>query len=896
MKEESRPTLYLVDGSGYLFRAYHAIAYLSNSQGVPTNAVFGVTRMLLKLLDDARPTHLAVVMDPPGKNFRHEIYPAYKANRPPAPEDLKVQFPLVHRAIEALALPLVMREGYEADDVIATLAERARAQGFDVVVVSADKDLMQLVGDGVEMWDPMRDAHYDPPAVREKWGVGPEQVADLLALMGDSSDNIPGVSGVGPKTAAKLLAEHGDLDSVLAAAAGMKKSKLRERLIEQVDQARLSRRLVELCRQVELGAALDDLAGLRLGVPDSERLDAFLEEMEFAGLRRELVPRKSIDTAGYRTIRDLDALRALLDEIRRSRKLALDLETTSLDSMQAEIVGISLCPGEGRAAYVPVAHTGQDAGAQLPVEQVLALLAPLLADPEVRVYGQNIKYDATVLAHRHGLRITRVACDAMLASYVLDPGRQSHGMDALARDLLGHETITYEQVTGRGKEQIPFAEVAVDRATEYSGEDADITFRLCEVLLPRVAQAGFDELLHDLELPLIQVLLDMELTGVLVDQEVLAELRREAVAAMEQSAERIQTLAGHEFNLNSPAQLRVVLFEELGLPVTKKTKSGPSTDQTVLEELAGMHELPSEILAFRSLAKLKSTYLDVLPDMIHPETGRIHTSYNQAVAATGRLSSSNPNLQNIPIRTDMGRRIRQAFVAPPGCVLLSADYSQVELRILAHLCQDEALLEAFAAHEDIHARTAARVFDVPVEQVTSQMRARAKAVNFGIVYGQGPFNLARQLQIPQAEAKQIIDSYLARHRRVGEWVERTHAQARVDKFVTTLFGRRRYLPDIDAQNHNARRNAERMAQNTPIQGTAADIIKRAMIEIHRDLARRGLGAKMLMQVHDELVFEVPEADLSLLSELVREKMEGAAELAVPLTVDISTGRSWAEAH
>ncbi len=893
MAEGSRPTIYLVDGSGYLFRAYHAIRHLSNSKGTPTNAVFGVTRMLLKLLREEGPTHIAVVMDPGGKNFRHEMYPEYKANRPPAPEDLKIQIPLVHRVIEVLALPLVIEGGYEADDVIATLARRARAEGFEVVVVSADKDLMQLVGDGVDMWDPMREKRYDPDGVHEKMGVRPDQVVDLLGLMGDSSDNIPGVKGVGQKTAVKLLAEHGDMETVLAAAEGMKKSKLRERLIEQADQARLSRRLAELCGEVELEVELADLTP---GERDAEALDAFLAEMEFSGLRRELVGKRTIDTSRYETVRDEEALGAIIGEIQKSKKCALDLETTSLDPMRAHVVGLSLCPAEGRAVYVPVAHEGLDAGEQLSVERVIELLAPVLTDPGVRIYGQNIKYDALILARRHGLRLGRVACDSMLASYVLDPGRTSHGLDALSRDLLGHETIAYAQVAGKGVNEIPFSRVPIDRATAYAAEDADVTLRLCELLLPRVREAGLFELLADMELPLIQVLMDMELAGVLVDRRVLTGLGTECEELLVKSRERIRELAGREFNPNSPAQLRVVLFDELGLPVSKKTKSGPSTDQTVLEELAALHELPGEILAYRSLAKLKSTYLDVLPDMINPETGRIHTSFNQAKAATGRLSSSDPNLQNIPVRTPMGRRIREAFVAPDGLLIVSADYSQVELRILAHLSGDEALLQAFAEGEDVHASTAARVFDVPVEQVTSQMRARAKAVNFGIVYGQGPYNLARQLQIPRSEAKEIIDSYLERHARVAEWVRRIHERARADRFVTTLFGRRRFLPDIDSKNHNARSNAERIAQNTPIQGTAADVIKRAMIDIHSEIARRGLGSRMLLQVHDELVFEVPEGELNLLEILVRERMEAAADLAVPLTVDISSGSSWAEAH
>ena len=893
MGKSRKSKIYLVDGSGYLFRAYHAISHLSNSRGIPTNAVFGVTRMLVKLLDDVQPSHIVVIMDPPGKNFRHELYPEYKANRPPAPEDLKIQIPLVHRAIESLALPLLCVEGYEADDVIATLCRLSLEAEYEVVVVSSDKDLMQLVGEGVIMFDPMRNKRYDPDGVREKLGVDPGQVNDLLGLMGDSSDNIPGIKGVGAKTAAKLLGEYGDMDSILEAAPDMKKSKLKERLIEQADQARLSRELAALCEQVPIQV---EPAGFVRAEPDPEVLDAFLAEMEFGDLRKELTGGKKIDTSHYTTVRTMAELDEVLEGIRSAGVCALDLETTSLDPMRAEIIGISLCSAEGQAAYVPVAHSGPDAGEQLDLTQVVERLRPLLGDPALRIFGQNIKYDALIMVQRHDLHLAQIACDSMLASYVLDPGRVSHGLDALSRDLLGHQTISYEEVAGKGKAQVPFEQVPVEQATAYAGEDADVTYRLCEKLLPQVEEAGLGELMFELELPLIQVLLEMQRSGVLVDAQVLERIGDDCQRRMEESQEKVHQLAGHAFNLNSPTQLRVVLFEELGLPVTKKTKSGPSTDQTVLEELVVEHELPGEILAYRSMAKLKSTYLDVLPTMIHPETGRIHTSYNQAVAATGRLSSSDPNLQNIPIRTELGKRVREAFVAPPGHVLLSADYSQVELRILAHLSGDEALLEAFSEGEDVHARTAARIFDVSVDKVSSQMRSRAKAVNFGIVYGQGPYNLARQLQISRTEAKEIIDSYLQRHHRVGEWVSEIHAQARRDRLVTTLFGRRRFLPDIEAKNHNVRSNAERMAQNTPIQGTAADIIKRAMIQIHRALGEKGLSARMLLQVHDELVFEVPEQELSLLESLVRKMMEGAADLAVPLTVDISSGRSWAEAH
>jgi DNA polymerase-1 len=590
------------------------------------------------------------------------------------------------------------------------------------------------------------------------------------------------------------------------------------------------------------------------------------------------------------------ALAQVIARIKKAGKCSVDLETTSLDPVRADIVGISLAPGEGEAFYIPATHQGEDLPAQLPVGEVLDALGPVLGDPSVEIYGQNIKYDMVVLRNRHSLALGNIACDAMVASYVLDPGRAGHGMDYLSREFLGHETITYADVVGKGKNEIPFARVPIDRATAYSGEDADVTFRLCELLLPKVKAEGLFDLFAGIELPLIRVLVDMELWGIKVDGDRLEAMSGELGREIGKLEERIHLLAGREFNINSPAQLRVVLFDELGFEVKKKTKSGASTDSSVLEELALEHELPAEILNYRSLTKLKSTYVDVLPEMVNPETGRVHTNYNQAVAATGRLSSSDPNLQNIPVRTETGRRIREAFVASERCVLLSADYSQVELRILAHLCRDEALLEAFRQGEDVHARTAARIFGVPIERVDSDMRRKAKAVNFGIVYGQGPFNLARQLRIPRSEAKEIIEGYLDRHGGVRKWVEATHQEARKHKMVKTLFGRRRYLPDIDSTNHNVRANAERMAQNTPIQGTAADIIKRAMIQIHKSLGEKKMKTRMVLQVHDELVFDVPEQEVGLLEPLVREKMEGAARLSVPLTVDISTGKSWAEAH
>jgi DNA polymerase-1 len=890
---EADERLYLVDGTAYIFRAFHAIQHLSNSQGTPTNAVFGVTRMLLKLLEEERPARLAVVFDLGGPTFRHERYPAYKAHRPPLPEEMRVQIPLVRRAVEALGLPVVELVGFEADDLIATLAARARAAGLGVVVVSGDKDLLQLVGDGVEVVDPMGGKRYDRSGVQAKLGVAPELVVDLLGLMGDSSDNLPGVEGVGPKTAVKLLEEHGDLERVLGAAPGMKKGKLRERLLAQAEQARLCRELAGLRRDAPLAVELESLRPRPRDAAALAVLDAFLAEMDFSGLRKELTGLRRIDTDHYRCVLDEAALLAVLDSVRRTGACALDLETTSLDPREARIVGLALCPAPGEAAYVPVGHVGP---AQLSLARVLELVRPVLDAPGVRLFGQNIKYDMQVLLQQTGWRLKPVWCDAMLASYVLDPGRPSHGLDALSREHLGHEPISFAQVTAGAEPGLGFAGVSLPAATAYAGEDADLTLRLGERLRAEVEEAGLGPLLEELELPLIGVLVDMERAGILLDGERLRLLGQELEGDLGRLEARCHELAGREFNLNSPSQLRVLLFEELGLTPTKKVKSGASTDSSVLEELAPLHPLPAEILAYRSLAKLKSTYVDVLPGLVSPATGRLHTHFNQAVTATGRLSSSEPNLQNIPVRGPIGQKIRAAFVAPAGHRLLSADYNQVELRILAHLAGDPALLEAFRQGEDVHARTAARLFDLPIALVTSELRQRAKAVNFGIVYGQGPYALARQLGISQAEARDIIEGYLGRYPGVAAWIEAAHQAARERGCATTLFGRRRFLPDIQSPNHNARKAAERVAQNTPIQGAAADLIKRAMLAVHREIITRGLGARLLLQVHDELLLEVPEHELDLLSALVREKMEAAAELAVPLSVDVSTGTSWAEAH
>jgi DNA polymerase-1 len=984
--------LFLVDGSGYIFRAYHALPPLTRkSDGLPVGAVAGFCNMLWKMLRDARdtsvgvtPTHFAVIFDYSSKTFRKDIYPEYKANRPPPPADLVPQFGLIREATRAFDLPAIEKEGYEADDIIATYARLAREAGGDVTIISSDKDLMQLVGPAVAMYDGMKDRQIGVPEVIEKWGVPPEKMVDLQALTGDSIDNVPGVPGIGPKTAAQLLEDYGDLDTLLARAGEIRQEKRRQTIVDNADKARLSRELVRLKDDVPEVPPLDTMA---LQPANGPRLIAFLKAMEFVTLTRRVaeetgtvaadiepaivsveggaaahgpdveVPPSSgsqgekagssplplagergspragetgegsfspaslaaaraasakvekIDTNAYVTIRDAETLQAWADEASEARLVAFDTETTSLDPMQADLVGFSLATAPGRAAYVPLAHRtgngdllgGGPAEGQLPIREALAILKPLLESPVVLKIGHNIKYDLLVM-RRHGVDIAAFD-DTMLISYALDAGmNRGHGMDALSEKWLGHKPISFDEVTGTGKARITFDLVSIDRATAYAAEDADVTLRLWRVLKPRLAAEGLASVYERLERPLVDVLARMEERGIAIDRQILSRLSGDLAQGAASLEEDIYRLAGERFTIGSPKQLGDILFGRMGLPGGSKTKTGQwSTTASVLEDLAAEgHELPRRIVDWRQLTKLKSTYTDALPGYVHPDTHRVHTSYALASTTTGRLSSSEPNLQNIPVRTAEGRKIRTAFVAEPGNLLISADYSQIELRVLAHVADIPQLRKAFEDGVDIHAMTASEMFSVPVEGMPAEVRRRAKAINFGIIYGISAFGLANQLSIPREEASDYIKRYFERFPGIKDYMEAAKAEARDKGYVETIFGRRAHYPEIRASNPQIRAFNERAAINAPIQGSAADIIRRAMIRMDEALDKAKLAARMLLQVHDELVFEAPEAEAEQAIPVIREVMENAAfpaiDLAVPLRVDARAAKNWEEAH
>ncbi|MCB9556024.1 MAG: DNA polymerase I [Deltaproteobacteria bacterium] len=885
------PALFLIDVSGFVFRAYHALPSLTNSRGVPTGAVLGFCNMVFRLIEDHKPTHLAAVFDSGRPSFRKEIYADYKANRPAAPEDLVPQFGLVERFVDGARIARVVQPGFEADDVIATLARRAQARGIPVTIVSSDKDLMQLVGERIVLLDTMKEKRFGIEQVVERFGVSPEQLGDWLALVGDSSDNIPGVPGVGPKTATTLLQQYGSIERLLAELASIKRAKLRENLERNAEMLGLSRKLVALVEDCPLSLELEQLEVQDLDRPALWKL---FGELEFTRLRPKVAPLDVIDRALYQTVSDVEQLDRVFEQIAQAGELSLDLETTGIDPMRADIVGIALCWAAGEAAYVPVAHRYLGVPKQLPLGTVLERLMRLTREhPLLRLCAQNHKYDWVVLA-RHGLELKAADADPMLASYVIDPARQTHNLDALAQSYLGHTMEKFAEVAGK---RDTFEMVEVDRATRYAAEDAEVALLLARQLEQKVAQdAKLSELYRRVELPLAAVLARIERRGCLLDCDVLAELEREVSLQLAELLEGIQEDAGWAINPNSPKQLQKLLFEQLELSTGRKTKTGFSTDADVLSDLALEHPIAARIEEWRSLAKLKSAYLDSLPKLIHPKTGRVHTSFNQAVAATGRLSSSDPNLQNIPVRGEIGRRIREAFIAPAGRAIVSADYSQIELRILAHLSGDPVLRDAFAKGQDVHTRTAAEVFAVPADSVTAEQRRIAKAVNFGVIYGQTDWGLARQLRIPKFQAAQYIEGYFARYAGVQAFMERTIEAARTDGYVTTLFGRRRTLADIRARRRGPRLYAERMARNTPIQGSAADIIKLAMIAVERALEQSALDAQMILTVHDELVFETAADQVDALADLVRQIMSEAAEVSVPLVVDVGSGANWGEAH
>ena len=891
--------LYLIDGSSYIYRAFHAIRDLRTSKGVPTNAIYGFVAMILKIVREAKPDYFAIVFDSRGPTFRDGLFREYKANRPPMPDELVPQIPRIRQVVEAFRIPAISLEGYEADDLIATLVKKLDAPGLEFVVVTGDKDLMQLVSDRVRLYDPMKDKYSGPEEVREKFGVGPDKVVEILGLAGDAIDNIPGVPGIGDKTAKELIQAFGSIEGVLENLERISGEKKKQNLREHAEAARLSKKLATLADDAPIQVSL---AALAPAEPDRAQLSELFREFEFSRFARELAPEKTISYQEYKTILAAEELDRVLLEVPKAPRLSVDLETVNpqipgVTPVGAEIVGISLSLREHEAFYIPVAHRYLGVPRQLPRDLVLAKLQPILENPEIPKVGQNIKYDYEVFKN-YGITLAGISFDPMVASYLLNPGKAIHGLSELALEYLGHTIISYKEVTGTGGKRQPgrgFDEVEVERATVYSGEDADLALILSGLLEKKLKEENLDGLFRELELPLIPVLAEMEWAGVKLDLELLKKLSAELAAELKIREEEIHRLAGEEFNINSPKQLAEILFEKLKLPVKKKTKTGYSTDVEVLSELSELHPLPKNLLEYRNFFKLKSTYVDALPGLVNPRTGRVHASFNQAVTATGRLSSSDPNLQNIPIRTPEGREIRRAFIAEEGHQLLSADYSQVELRILAHLSEDPILIESFEKGEDVHQRTAILIFGDAAESL-DELRRRAKVINFGIIYGMSAYGLAKELGVDAKLAQAIIDDYFQRYRGVKSYLEKTLAEAREKGSVSTLWGRRRPLPELKSPDRNTRNFAERMAINTPIQGSAADLIKAAMLRIAGRLKESCSRARMIIQVHDELVFEVPEKELKTVRELVREEMEGVIKLRVPLKVDINSGPNWAEAH
>ncbi len=898
-----QPQHILIDGSSYLYRAFYVpqLKRMQTKDGQPTGAVFGIMNMIKSLMLEYPNSNIVAIFDAKGKNFRHEMYSDYKANRPSMPDELRSQVEFVHRGVKALGIPLVATPGVEADDVIGAYAKHASSQGQSVLVASGDKDLAQIVNDKVSLIDTMKKVIMDEAGVVSKFGVRPDQIIDYLALMGDTSDNIPGVPKVGPKTAVKWLLEYGSLDGVVENADKIG-GKVGENLRDFLPQLPLSKDLVTIRCDMDLEVPL---AELRQEEPSREDLIDIYQALQFKKWLAEMgeavtsssdQPVPEYVPGQYDLVLDKESFSGWLEQLAASEGFAFDTETTSVNAQEAELVGVSFSVESGFAAYVPVAHTYMGAPSQLDRDYVLQALKPLLEDPQLPKIGQNLKYDMSVLAN-YGVKLKGVAFDTMLESYVIDSVASRHSMDVLSEKHLGHTPVPFSEVAGKGKSQLTFDQVDLDKAGHYAAEDADVTLRLHHRLMQQLtASPALHRIFNTIEMPLVSVLSRIEDVGVLIDDNMLLQQSQELAMTMQKAEQTAYELAGGEFNLASPKQIQEVLYDRLGLPVLKKTPKGaPSTAEDVLQELAIEHELPRLILEHRSLGKLKSTYTDKLPVMINSKTGRVHTSYHQAVAATGRLSSSDPNLQNIPIRTAQGRRIREAFIAEPGSRVLAADYSQIELRIMAHLSADDTLVNAFKNGLDIHRATAAEIFDVPLDEVLDEQRRHAKAVNFGLIYGMSAFGLSKQINVERKQAQNYIDAYFARYPGVKDYMEDTREFARDNGFVETVFGRRLYLPDINSKNHNMRQYAERTAINAPMQGTAADIIKMAMIEVDRTFHGRP-DVKMIMQVHDELVFEVKEEELDSVSANVCQIMEGVVNLDVPLVVDAGSGINWAKAH
>ncbi|RJR15874.1 MAG: DNA polymerase I [Nitrospiraceae bacterium] len=884
------PTLYLIDGNSYLYRAFYAIRGLTSSDGTPTNAIFGFTNMILKILKEKKPDYFAVVFDTPSPTHRHEAFKEYKANRPGMPDELKPQVPLIKEIIDAFRIQTIELTGYEADDILAHIAREAEGEGLEVYIVTGDKDMCQVVSPKIKLYDTMKEKITDEKDVIERFGVGPSQFPEIIALMGDSSDNIPGARGIGEKTAVKLLKEFETLDNLIVNRDRIKNAKARNAVSENIDNIRLSKELATVHPEVPVDVPVSNLA---LKEPEWPKLLEHFRKYGFSSLIK-LVPAQAstaAETTEFITVFDRKTLEEALADVKN--EITIDTETTSPSPMNADLVGISLSADPARAYYIPVGHSYLGVPVQLPKAFVIDRIKEILEDEKIKKTGHNIKYDVIVLKNE-GLHVRGIAFDTMLASYLLNPNKSNHNLTDAAMEHLGIKKLSYSEVAGKGVKD--FSEVPVEDASSYSGEDAAVTLKLKNRFLPLMENEGLTDLFQSLEMPLIEVLAEMEMAGVKIDLPLMDTFSNKLEKELSSIEQRIYFIAGEEFNINSPKQLQEILFEKLGLRPTKKTKTGYSTNIDVLEQLANVHELPREIIEYRGLAKLKSTYVDALPRLVNNKTGRIHTSFNQTITATGRLSSSDPNLQNIPIRGEWGKKIREAFIAEEGHLLLSSDYSQIELRVLSHLSQDEGFIEVFNHDGDIHTRTACELFGVKPESVTTEMRRSAKTVNFGIVYGISPYGLSQQLGIPADEARYYIDTYFARHSGIKNYMDKLIKDASETGYVTTLFNRKRAIPELKSSNRNIRQLGERLAINSPVQGSAADIIKVSMINIWRRLGKEGLRTRMLLQVHDELLFEVPEGEKDAVMKLVKDEMENAIRLLVPLKVDMGIGKNWGEAH
>ncbi len=893
-KMKSKKKIYLIDGSAYIYRGFHALPPLSNSNGLPTNAVLGFTNILSKLMKDKKPEYAIMFFDAKGPTFRHEIYQEYKANRPPMPDELSAQIPYIKKVSQGFRLLTIEKQGYEADDLIGTVAKIAEKDGFEVVLVTADKDFMQLINENIVMFDPMKNIILDIDGVKEKTGVSPDKIVDIMALTGDSADNVPGVPGIGKKTAPLLIQEYENLDGLYENIESITAKKQKQNLIDFKEQAYLSKTLVTIEKEAKIEINLEDSL---LQKADSSFLFELFSELEFRKYQQMYPKESDLSSKKYHSVTDKEALRKLVNVLENAEMFAIDTETTSVDPMNAVLVGLSFSIKEGEAYYIPCGHEDPEVLIDIDLEETLKNLRPILENAEIKKIGQNIKYDKIVLK-RHGINLNGIEFDTMIASYLINPVKRAHGLDQLAMEFLSHKTITFEEVAGKGKKALVFSKVPVAVATPYACEDADITFALYNIFKKLLDDLTLTDLFKDVEMPLLDLLSEIEMTGIIVDEIKLSELSKVFEEELDTIEKEIYRLAGEEFNIKSSQQLGQILFEKLKLPVQKKTKkkTGYSTDADVLATLAQIHELPALVVRFRTLAKLKSTYTDALIKLVNVETGRIHTSFNQTVTVTGRLSSSTPNLQNIPIKTEEGRLIREAFIPQKGWTLLAADYSQIELRILAHYSNDPILIESFIDDEDIHTRTASEVFDHHPSLITKELRNQAKAINFGIVYGMSPFGLSKELGITQKMAKTYITNYFERYSGVKKFIDETIEIAKETEITTTLLGRVRKLPEIKSSNHNIRQFAERVAVNTPIQGTAADLMKLAMVSTNKALKEASISANMLLSVHDEIVFEILEKDVDLAIKIIQESMENIWELKVPLKVNIDQGNNWAEAH